>query len=53
MFKPIREFDGLLVFLNVGADGNPAGDAGLSTVLNNRVDIAGQILKGQMAMGVN
>jgi hypothetical protein len=47
------EFDGFLVFAHVGADGNPPGYASRLAALNHAVDVAGKVVKRQMAMGIN
>jgi hypothetical protein len=39
IFEAGGEFDGLLVFPHVGADGYPSGDAGLSAAVDNAVNV--------------
>jgi hypothetical protein len=53
IFEVGGEFDGFLVFAHVGADGNPPGYASRLAALNHAVDVAGKVVKRQMAMGIN
>ena len=51
--EALGELDGLSIFLRVGADGYPGGDAGLAASCDDGVNVTGQIVKCQMAMCVN
>jgi hypothetical protein len=53
ILESVGELYSLLVFVHVGTDGYPSGDASLTAAFNDGVYIANQVIKCQMTMCIN